>query len=121
MTKKRATVFLVSDFISDDFSYKLSLVNKRHDIIAAHVKDPAEVSLPPAGLVEVHDAETGQQRLIDTSSRSFRKAYEAENARREAKLRQMLRSSDVDCISVDTDRPYINDLVKFFHMRHRRA
>ncbi len=121
VTKKRATVFLVSDFISDDFSYKLSLVNKRHDIIAAHVKDPVEVSLPGVGLVEVHDAETGHRRLIDSSSRAFRKLYEAENARREAKLRQILRSSDVDCISVDTDRPYINDLVKFFHMRHRRA
>ena len=58
--RKKATVFLVSDFIAEDFKKTLGLVNKRHDVIAASVHDPAEMDLPKAGLIEFKDAETGK-------------------------------------------------------------
>lgn len=119
--RKRATVFLVSDFIAEGFSKPLSLVNKRHDVIAVNVQDPAELKMPRVGLVEFKDAETGQTRLIDSSSTAFRKMYERENLRRNEEIAQLFRSIDVDRISIETDRPYIHDLVKFFHMRHRRV
>jgi uncharacterized protein (DUF58 family) len=119
--RKRATVFLVSDFIAEDFSRPLSLVNKRHDMIAVNVRDPAERRLPQAGLVELQDGETGRVRMADLSSRAFREAYESESRRRSEQLNQMFRSIDVDCISIETGRPYIQDLVNFFHMRLRRA
>ncbi len=119
--RKRATVFLVSDFIATDYLRTLSLVNKRHDVIAVNVQDPAETALPKVGLVEFQDAETGQVRLIDASSSAFRKIYERENTRRHNELTQEFRSINVDTISIDTNRPYIHDLVKFFHVRHRRA
>jgi uncharacterized protein (DUF58 family) len=119
--RKKATVFLVSDFIADDFSRPLSLVNKRHDVIAVNVQDPAEIDLPKAGLIELQDAETGQIQLVDSSSTAFRKKYNLENHQRKNQLAQEFRSINVDCISIETDRPYIHDLVKFFHMRHRRA
>ena len=120
VTPKHATVFLVSDFIADGFSRPLSLVNKRHDVIAVNVQDPAELKMPRVGLVEFKDAETGQMRLIDSSSTAFRKTYDRETHRRNEELAQLFRSIDVDSISIETDRPYIHDLVKFFHMRHRR-
>lgn len=119
--RKRATVFLVSDFIAEGFSRSLSLVNKRHDVIAVSVRDPAELTLPRVGLVEFQDAETGRMQMIDSSSASFRRMYERENRRRADQLAQVFRSINVDSISIETDRPYIHDLVKFFHMRHRRA
>jgi uncharacterized protein (DUF58 family) len=119
--RKRATVFLVSDFIADGFSRPLSLVNKRHDVIAVNVQDPAEIKMPRAGLVEFRDAETGKMQLVDSSSTAFRKMYEHENLRRNDQLSQVFRSISVDRISIETDKPYIHDLVKFFHMRHRRA
>jgi len=119
--RKRATVFLVSDFIADTFSRSLSLVNKRHDVIAVNVQDPAELKIPRAGLIEFKDAETGQTQLIDSSSTAFRRMYERENLRRNEELAQLLRSINVDNISIQTNKPYIHDLVKFFHMRHRRA
>jgi len=121
VTRKRATVFLVSDFIAGDFSRSLSLVNKRHDVIAVNVQDPAELGMPPVGLVEFKDAETGKIRVIDSSSTAFRRIYERENLRRNEELSQLFRSIDVDSISIETGRPYIHDLVKFFHMRHRRV
>ncbi len=118
--RKKATVFLVSDFIAADFKKPLALLNKRHDVVAVTVEDRAERGLKPAGLVEFEDAETGQVRLVDTSSAKFRSRYELRAGKRRDELERMLRSIKVDSISIATDRPYIQDVVRFFHMRHRR-
>ena len=118
--RKKATVFLVSDFIETDFKKPLSLLNKRHDVIAVSVRDRAEIALPGVGLIEFQDAETGEIILVDTSSRNFRNQYANNSLRRFDDLKNMLRTINVDCISISTDKPYIQDLVKFFHMRHRR-
>ncbi|MHC4334849.1 MAG: DUF58 domain-containing protein, partial [Planctomycetota bacterium] len=118
--RKKATIFLVSDFIESDFKKPLSLLNKRHDVIAVPVRDRAEVALPGVGLIEFQDAETGETILIDTGSRKFRNRYGQNSTGRFDGLRNMLRSINVDCINISTDRPYIQDLVQFFHMRHRR-
>jgi uncharacterized protein (DUF58 family) len=120
VVRKKATVFLVSDFIESDFQKPLGLVNRRHDVIAVPVRDRAEISMPSAGLIEFFDAETGETMLIDTSSRSFRKQYGSKSASRFAELKNLFRMIKVDCISISTDKPYINELVQFFHMRHRR-
>lgn len=120
VVRKKATVFLVSDFIESDFQKPLGLINRRHDVIAVPVRDRAEISMPSAGLIEFFDAETGETMLIDTSSRSFRKQYGSKSASRFAELKNMFRMINVDCISINTDKPYINELVQFFHMRHRR-
>jgi uncharacterized protein (DUF58 family) len=121
VVRKKATVFLVSDFIADDFLRPLSLVNKRHDVISVRVQDRAEITVPQAGLVEFQDAETGMIQLVDSSSRAFKKIFEQQSFRRSRELEDMFRSIKVDNISITTDKPYIHDLVKFFHMRHRRA
>jgi uncharacterized protein (DUF58 family) len=118
--RKRATVFLVSDFIETGFEKPLSLLNKRHDVIAVSVRDRAEIALPGVGLIEFADAETGQIILVDTSSRKFRSQYSGTSAQRFDELKNMLRTINVDCIDINTDKPYVQDLVRFFHMRHRR-
>jgi len=118
--RKKATMFLVSDFIETDFKRPLSLLNKRHDVIAVTVRDKAEITLPGIGLIEFADAETGEIILIDTSSRKFRNQYSNTAALRFDELKNMLRTINVDCISISTDKPYIQDLVRFFHMRHKR-
>jgi uncharacterized protein (DUF58 family) len=120
VVRKKATVFLVSDFIETNFKKPLSLLNKRHDVIAVSVRDRAEVALPSVGMIEFADAETGEIILIDTSSRQFRNKYSNTCAERFDELKNMLRAINVDCISINTDKPYIQDLVRFFHMRHRR-
>jgi len=118
--RKRATVFLVSDFIETDFKKPLSLLNRRHDVIAVPVRDRVEINMPSVGLIDVQDAETGEIMLVDTSSGRFRSQYGAHSSGRFDELTNMLRSINVDFIPVTTDRPYINDVIQFFHMRHRR-
>jgi uncharacterized protein (DUF58 family) len=120
VVRKKATVFLVSDFIEADFKKPISLLNKRHDVIAVSVRDRAEVALPDVGIIEFQDAETGEIIVVDTSSSKFRQQYSGKSARRFDELKEMLRSVKVDCISISTDRPYVQDLVRFFHMRHKR-
>lgn len=120
--RKRATVFLVSDFIEAeaDFNKPLSLLNKRHDVVAVPVRDRVEMAMPAIGLIEVQDAETGEIMLVDTSTRRFRNQYGGHSTQRFDELTNMFRSIKVDFIPVTTDRPYINDLIQFFHMRHGR-
>ena len=117
---KKATIFLVSDFIESDFKKSLSLLNKRHDVIAVPVRDKVEMSMPRIGLIELQDAETGEIILIDTSSRKFHDQYGNKSLSRFNELKSLFRSINVDCIPINTDKPYIQDLVQFFHMRHRR-
>jgi uncharacterized protein (DUF58 family) len=120
VTRKKAAVFLVSDFIESDFKKSLGLLNKRHDVIAVPVRDRVEISMPSVGLIELQDAETGQIILVDTSSSKFRNQYGQESSSRFDELKNLLRSLKVDCIPVTTDKTYIRDLVRFFHVRNRR-
>ena len=120
VTRKKATMFLVSDFLETDFKKPLSLLNKRHDVIAVPVRDRVEIAMPSVGLIELQDAETGETMLVDTSSGRFRNQYGCNSRERFEELREMLRSINVDAIPVTTDRPYLQDVVQFFHRRHRR-
>lgn len=120
VTRKRSTMFLVSDFLETDFKKPLSLLNKRHDVIAVPVRDRVEIAMPSVGMIEFQDAETGEIMLVDTSSRKFRDQYGGKSARRFEELKGMLRSINIDCIPVTTDKPYMHDVVQFFHRRHRR-
>jgi len=120
VARKKATVFLVSDFIETDFKKPLSQLNKRHDVIAVLVRDRAEIALPGVGMIEFEDAETGEIMLVDTSSRKFRNQYSHRSAQRFDNLKTMLHSINIDSLSISTDKPYIHDLIGFFHMRHRR-
>lgn len=118
--KKKATVFLVSDFIDRDIKKPLGLLNRRHDVVAVAVSDRAEKALSGCGIVEFEDAESGEIMTVDTSSVKFRRGYEATARRRSDELLGMFRSVGVDSICISSDRPYIQDVVRFFHMRHGR-
>jgi len=120
VTRKKATIFLVSDFLEANFKKSLSLLNKRHDVIAVPVRDRVEISMPALGLIELSDAEIGELILVDTASRRFRNRYDSNSQSRFNELKSMLRSINIDCIPISTDKPYIQDLIQFFHMRHRR-
>jgi len=118
---KRATIFLVSDFLDGgDFLRPVSLLNKRHDVIAVGVCDMAELGLDGVGLVELEDAETAQTVLVDTSSKAFQDRYARLCTQRQQELTAAFRAINVDMLWIYTDRPYTQDLIRFFHIRHRR-
>lgn len=117
---RRSVVFLISDFLGEDYEKPLRILGKRHDLIAVSVTDPREIALPNVGLVELEDAETGELVLIDTGSAAIRKRYEQLGSVQQARLRDMFRSMDIDHIEISTNRDYLRDLIKFFRTRERR-
>ena len=119
--RKRSVVFLVSDFLGDEFEHSLRVLGRRHDVIAVSISDQREIHLPSLGLIELEDAETGELVEIDTGSAAVRKEYEQLGTAQQGKLRDLFRSVDIDQVQIRTDRDYVRDLVRFFRMRERRA
>ncbi len=120
VTRRRAVAFLVSDFMADGYETALRVANRRHDMIAVSVTDPREESLPDVGYVAVRDAETGREVLVDTSEKAVREEYAKAARARAGKRDTTFQRTRVDAIHVRTDRPYIEELYRFFRMRERR-
>ncbi|MEA3547831.1 MAG: DUF58 domain-containing protein [Thermodesulfobacteriota bacterium] len=118
--RKRAVVFVISDFISPDFSQDMRILARRHDLISVSITDPREMELPPAGLIELEDAETGASILIDCGSREVREQYRQLAGERLRNLENLFRSMDVDHIPLQTGQDYVADLIRFFRTREKR-
>ena len=119
--RKRGVVFLVSDFLDQDFEKALGVLARRHDLIGVTVADPIESALPDVGLLEIQDTETGATVLIDTGSSDVRTGFEQLAREKNEKLRNLFRSTGVDHIQLFTDRDYVLDLVKFFRKRMKKG
>jgi uncharacterized protein (DUF58 family) len=117
---RRAVVFFVSDFQTGDFSRELAVSGRRHDFIAIHIRDERERTLPNVGIITLEDAESGEQIEINTADRATR-AHFTELAEAQATdLQRTLRRSNIDTISLQTNRDYLPELRSFFKQRERR-
>lgn len=120
--KRRSVVFIVSDFISTPgWERAVSLLARRHEVIAVRLYDPLELELPDLGFVMMQDAETGEQLFVDTHERGFRKRFAEAAARREATLRQALSEAGIDCLELSTDNRLDEALLRFIQLRKRRS
>jgi hypothetical protein len=115
--KKRATIFVFSDFMDQSFEQSLRLLGKKHDVVSCVVNDAAEFSLPRMGVIEVQDAETGENLTVDTSSPQFRTEYENAVKKRKTERDRLLRLSQVERIDVNSTGDYVDPLVAFFKKR----
>lgn len=118
--KRRAVIFLFSDFLAEGFENQLSRAARKHDLVALPVVDPREEQLPDIGIVELQDMETGERSIVDTSSRAVREAYTARAAIRAETRSRLLKSLGVDEIPLRTDRPFVDPLLAFFQRRALR-
>ena len=116
--KRRCTAFLLSDFIDEkDFRQPLTIANRKHDIVAVQVYDRRVAELPDVGLMQVRDAETGEEMLIDTSSKKVRNLHAAWWRGQQNRLRDTFTRSGVDNVSVRTDQDYVAALMGLFRQR----
>jgi uncharacterized protein (DUF58 family) len=118
--KQRSIVFLVSDFMDDNFEKIMGNVARRHDLVAVRLRDPKESELPGLGLVEFQDNETGRKVLVDTSSAQVREMVRNEAEQRNEYLTKLFRRNKVDLIDIRTDQPYLEPIQRFFKLRERR-
>jgi uncharacterized protein (DUF58 family) len=120
MVKNKCVTFLISDFMDSGYEKQLKLAAIHYDLIAITITDPRELELPNAGLVELTDAETGEQILVDTASAIARKNFNTAAKARGLEIKSALSRLNIDQISVRTDRDYTHDLIRFFQSRGQR-
>ncbi len=118
--KKRATVFLISDFIDNDFEKALRIANHKHDMVALRVYDPAEQVLPNLGFVRVFDKERNYRRWIDTSSRKVRSHYQNYFQKLNHDVDTVFKRNGIDYARLSTAEDYVKPLMKLFRKRESR-
>ncbi len=118
--RKRSLVFLLSDFLfHEDLAADLRIVNRKHDLVAIQVSDPAELALPAVGHVRLEDPETGRQVEVNTSNPRVRAAYLAEARKWQEEIDRQFKRLAIDKLSLRTDEEYLPVLHGFFKRRDR--
>jgi uncharacterized protein (DUF58 family) len=117
---RRAVVFLISDFQAPDFSRALAVTAKRHDLIAGRIQDERERVLPNIGIINLEDAETGDQIELNTTDRNLRTRFATLAEAQQMEMTRILRRNKIDKIDLRTGEDYLPALRTFFKNRERR-
>lgn len=118
--KRRAVVFVLSDFMTSGYEEALRIAARRHDITALSLVDPRELELPAVGLMEVEDPESGARALVDTSDGGTRRRYQLAALGAFEERQRAFRAVGVDEVALRTDRPYVQPLLRYFTLRSKR-
>jgi uncharacterized protein (DUF58 family) len=115
--KKRSITFLLSDFVSNPYEQALQLAARKHDLVGIHIYDKYDMELPPAGLIQVMDAETKEMLWIDTDDKGVRLQYAAAFDKKYKYCMQTFRKSGGSLLHVRTDQDYVKILQTYFKGR----
>jgi uncharacterized protein (DUF58 family) len=119
--KRRSLIFLISDFISEPgWERPLTLLSRRHELVAIRLWDPREIELPNAGVIVMQDAETGEQLFVDTGDPVFRRRFGEAAAAREERLKEHVNRAGVDLYAISTEEDLVGALVRMAELRKRR-
>ncbi|HIC36158.1 MAG TPA: DUF58 domain-containing protein [Candidatus Marinimicrobia bacterium] len=120
VAKRKSVVFIISDFLDQEYWSSLKVVNRKHDVIGIHLYDPAETNMPDMGLAKVEDPETGESFWVDTSSKDAQDRLRKEIQTRQEKFKKDAQKIGFDMIPIATDQDYVEPLMSFFRMREKR-
>ena len=121
VSKRKAVVFLISDFIDNGFWSSLKLANKKHDLIGIRIYDPAEISLPDLGLIKMFDPENENEFWVDTSSKKEKKLSKKSISENWEKFNDNCKKNKFDVINISTNEDYVEPIMNFFNRRERRS
>lgn len=120
VSRRRAVVFLISDFQDEGYERKLQIVRRRHDLIPITVTDPRELEIPKVRFIDMVDSETGDLVTVDTSSAAFRREYRRRALVGAEARRKEFRKIKADSIDLSTGQSIIEPLARFFRAREAR-
>lgn len=120
LLNRRSIVVLASDFQDENFEKQHKITNRKHDLVNIMVNDRFEDELPDLGLVTLRDAETGEQTMVDTSSRKVRTYYKKRRFEKITVLKEYLRKNRMDSVELYTNESYVKPLMNFFQRRMKR-
>ena len=115
--KKRAIVFLISDFMTFDFQKPLQIASKKHDVTGIRIYDSREKTLPNVGIIQMQDAETGELVWIDTQTQATRMAYERNYISKVENCHNMFSKCAAGLVETETNESYVTKLLTYFKSR----
>jgi len=120
ISNRKSVIFLISDFVDDNFWPEMKHLNFKHDLIGIQIYDLFEKEFPNLGLVEVHDSESGEKVWIDTSNKKTRLNFSKNFTQKLEEFSQNCKNNGFDLIQVGTNQDYIKILTHFFKKRAKR-
>jgi uncharacterized protein (DUF58 family) len=118
--RRRAVIFVLSDFLGADDDGVLARLARRHDVVALQLIDPRERALPDSGVITLWDPESGAWRLVDTGDPDVRSHFAANAREFDGALERRFREQGVDLLRLETGKPYGEPLLTFFRRRERQ-
>ena len=121
ISKRKSVIFLISDFIDDNFWNELKFLNFKHDVVGLQIYDSYERNFPNVGLINIHDSETGENTWIDTTSKKNRDKFQKNSDEKLDKFSVKCKNIGFDLLQINTDDDYIKFLMQFFRSRAKRS
>ena len=121
ISKRKSVIFLISDFIDDNFWNELKFLNFKHDVVGLQIYDTYERNFPNVGLINIHDSETGENTWIDTTSKKNRDKFQKNSIEKLNSFSKKCKNIGFDLIQISTDDDYIKFLMQFFRSRANRS
>ena len=118
--KRNSVVFILSDFMDEGYEKSLRVASTKHDVIAIKVTDPLEEELPDVGLISLFDSESGENVVVDSSDKNVRDSYARERQSQRDYLEKMFRKINLDYVTINTSKSYVEPLYRFFRQRAKR-
>jgi uncharacterized protein (DUF58 family) len=118
--KHSGVVFVISDFIADDYEIALKRLGKKHDVVAIQIGDERETQIPELGQILLEDPETGEERLVQLAGYAFRKWHSEFKAKQEEQITAAARGSRTEILKIKTQEDYAEAVVRFLRARARR-
>lgn len=120
VTKRKAVVFLLSDFLDDGFLDSLKITARKHDLVGINIFDPYEQNFPNIGMLKAEDAETGVKFWIDTSNDHYLKQMNDSNTKKTNEFYKTTQKMGLDIIPISTSEDYVEPLMRFFKKRGKK-
>lgn len=121
ISKRKSVIFLISDFIDDNFWNELKFLNFKHDVVGLQIYDSYERNFPNVGLINIHDSETGENTWIDTTSKKNREKFQKNSDEKLDKFSTKCKNIGFDLLQINTEDDYIKFLMQFFRSRAKRS
>ena len=121
ISKRKSVIFLISDFIDDNFWNELKFLNFKNDVIGLQIYDSYERNFPNLGIINIHDSETGENTWIDTTSKKIRDKFQKNSIEKLNSFSKKCKNIGFDLIQISSDDDYIKFLMQFFRSRANRS
>ncbi len=121
LLKRKSIIFLISDFVDEDYIHSLKGMGRKHDLIIIQLFDRQETMIPSLGIVPLYEKESGKNIWINTSSSKFKKIMSSKTKVQSETLEDFCRRNDINYLSINTHEDYVPKLIKLFKYRNKSA